>query len=106
LTQNVHYESGLPAPDYITVSLTQPSMSIIALTWGEVTGATVYRLFQSAVALEAPVGPYVLLGEYTETSYQGTATAPYRHYFQVVAANDTQTSPPSDSVYIDIQLVE
>lgn len=104
LTMNIHYVSGLPAPGYITVSLTDPFLSTIALTWGEVSQAS-YKLYKSSVAIGAPAGNYELVGQYAAASYQGTATAPNRHYFNVVAFTDTKTSQPSDSVYIDIQLV-
>jgi len=101
-TLTVLVESGLPAPGYMSLNITNSTTKTIAINWGDVTGATVYRLFHSAVAIGDSAGPYVLFGEYTGTSYLGVVSSPNRHYFYVEAANETETSPPSTEGFLDV----
>lgn len=102
-TLPVIYVSGLPMPDYLSMSVTNPTTKTIGLNWGAVAGATVYKLYHSAVAIDAPAGAYVLFGEYAGTSYSGVFSSPNRHYFYIIAANDTEASLPTPESYVDME---
>jgi len=98
----VNYDPPLQPPDYMSLTVTNPSLRTIAINWGDSVGANAYRLFHSAVALSAPQGEFSLVGEYAGTSYSGSVDAATRNYFYVVAVKGEETSAPSDVGYIDM----
>ena len=98
----VNYDPPLQPPDYMSLTVTNPTLRTIAINWGDSVGANAYRLFHSAVALSAPQGEFSLVGEYSITSYNGTVNAATRNYFYVVAVKGEETSAPSDVSYIDM----
>ena len=98
----VEYDPPLQPPGYMSLTVTNPTLHTIAINWGDSVGANAYRLFHSAVALSAPQGEFTLVGEYANTSYNGTVNAASRNYFYVVAVKGEETSAPSDVGYIDM----
>lgn len=94
---------GLPAPDYISLSVVNATTGVVALNWGEVSGATRYQLFSSEVATGSPApGEYTLVGEYAIASYSGTFNLGFRHWFYAIAGDIENLSLPSDAVYVDL----
>lgn len=98
----VNYNPPLQPPGYMSLTITNPSLRTIAINWGDSVGATSYRLYKSSVALSAPPAEFSLVGEYANTSYNGTVNAATRNYFYVVAVKGEETSAPSDVGYIDM----
>ena len=93
---------GLPAPDYVSIAVTNASTGEVALNWGEVPLSTFYKLYVSSVALGAEAGEYVLVGQYDIASHTGIFALSQRHYFKVIAGNLDDESLASDSVYVEL----
>lgn len=98
----VNYNPPVQPPDYLSLSITNPTLHTIGINWGESFGATSYRLYKSSVPLGSPAGEFLMVGEYGVTSYNGTVAAGLRHYFYVVAVKGTETSIPSEVSYLDM----
>lgn len=98
----VEYDPPLQPPGYLSISVTSSTLHTIAMNWGEVDGATGYRLYHSAVPIGAPATDFVLVGEYAITSYSGTVEAAFRHYYYIVSVKGEETSAPSDVAYVDM----
>ena len=92
----------LPAPDYVSISVTNAGTGEVALNWGEVSQATYYKLYVSSVALGAEAGEYVLVGQYDIASHTGTFALSQKHFFKVIAGNIDEESIASDSVYVEL----
>ena len=97
-----YHEPPLPAPDYVSASITNDLTGEVALNWGEVSEATYYKLYVSSVALGAVAGEYVLVGQYAVASYTGIFALSQRHFFKVIAGNIDEESIASDSVFVEL----
>ena len=93
---------GLPAPDYVSIAVTNAVTGEVALNWGEVPLSTFYKLFVSSVALGAEAGEYVLVGQYDIASHTGIFALSQRHFFKVIAGNIDEESIASDSVFVEL----
>lgn len=98
-----YYYDILPAPADVEISLISSVTGLIKLTFSEVGSASTYKISRSVVPLGSPAGEFVYITELSGTEYVGNTTAGMRNYFQVKAANDTQMSAASTSVYLDIE---
>ena len=93
---------GLPAPDFVSIAVTNAVTGEVALNWGEVPLSTFYKLYVSSVALGAVAGEYVLVGQYAVASYTGIFALSQRHFFKVIAGNIDEESIASDSVFVEL----
>jgi hypothetical protein len=104
-----YVEPVLPAPGYISLTVINASTGAIAINWESVEGALFFRLFSSQVAIgaeEPAAGLYTLVGEYTTASYSGTVSTGYRYWFYVISgSSEEMLSVPSQSIYVDMQLI-
>lgn len=98
----VNYNPPLQSPDYISLSLTNPSLGTVGINWGQSYGATSYRLYRSSVAIGAPAANFTLLGEFTNKSYSDTVPIPSRNYYYVVAVKGSEVSPSTGESSIDV----
>lgn len=98
----VNFNPPLQPPDYISLSITNPTLFRVGINWGEAYGATSYRLYRSEVAIGAPSGEFILLGEFTNKSYSDTVTPSTRNYYYVVAVKGLDVGPPTAEAYIDM----
>ena len=89
----------LPAPQNVTATYTGTAVQV---SWDLVPEAIFYNIYQSVVPVGDPPGEFTYVTVSSSSPYNIAAQAGMRQYVYVIATNDTQTSEPSDTAYVDV----
>jgi len=94
-----------PSPPILTITTPSPTSSLdIALDWTTSTGADNYTLYRHTSAIiSSNLNSATEIKTITGTSTTDTVSGVGRWYYAVVATNETGSSDPSNSPYIDVQ---
>jgi len=98
-------QSSLSKPQNLAASFDPLNPSPVTLTWDLVTDATSYDIYTNVAAIGAPAGDYTLLNNYPTSPALVPPIFDKRNYYKIKAINDTDTSPYSDAVWVDIPVV-
>ncbi len=94
--------SGLSKPQNLAAALDPVTVTPISLTWDLVAEATSYDVYVDIAATGAPSGSFSLLNNFATPPALLPAIFDKRNYFKIKAKNDTDTSPYSDEVFVDV----
>ncbi len=95
-------QSGLSKPQNLAAAFDPLNPSPVTLTWDLVAEATSYDVYTNVAATGAPAGSYSLLNTFPTSPALVPPIFDRRNYYKIKAKNDTDTSPYSDSVWVDI----
>ena len=102
----VLFTEPLPPPASLsanTDNLNAPDI-YVDCTWGAVTGATFYKVFESVVNLGLPAGTYSDIGNFTSLTLRKLGVRNRRYYYKVRACAAGVSSGDSSVVYVDVPL--
>ncbi len=95
-------QSGLSKPQNLAAALDPVTITPISLTWDLVAEATSYDVYVNIAATGAPAGSFSILNNFAAPPALLPAIFEKRNYFKIKAINDTDTSPYSDEVFVDV----
>ena len=95
-------KSSLSKPQNLAVALDPVDIAPLTLSWDLVADATFYDIYVNIAATGAPSGSFSLLNTYATSPALLPPIFEKRNYFKIKAKNDTETSPYSDEVFIDV----
>ncbi len=95
-------QSGLSKPQNLAAALDPVNVAPITLSWDLVADATSYDIYFNIAATGAPAGSFTLLNTFATSPALIPAIFEKRNYFKIKAINDTETSPYSDEVFVDV----
>ncbi len=95
-------QSGLSKPQNLAAALDPVNFTPITLSWDLVAEATSYDIYVDIAATGAPSGSFSLLNNYAGSPALVPAIFEKRNYFKIKARNDTDVSPYSDEVWVDV----
>ncbi len=98
----IEFYPVLPVPQNVSAIAIGPTGTDIQITFDLVPTATFYWLYESAVALGAPVGGYSFKGNHAGSPIIRSVTAGKRYYYKLNAVNSLQQSAASNVVYVDV----
>ncbi len=94
--------SGLSKPQNLAAALDPITIAPVTLTWDLVANATSYDVYVNIAATGAPAGSYSFLNTFPTSPALVPPIFEKRNYFKIKAKNDTETSPYSDDVFLDV----
>ncbi len=95
-------KSSLSKPKNLAAAYDPLDPAVITLTWDLVALATSYDVFVNIAATGAPAGNFTLLNNIVTSPALLPVIFEKRNYFKIKAKNDTDTSPYSDEVWVDV----
>ncbi len=95
-------QSGLSKPQNLATALDPVTVTPITLSWDLVADATSYDVYVNIAATGAPAGSFTILNNFAASPAMLPAIFEKRNYFKIKAKNDTETSPYSDEVFVDV----
>ncbi len=95
-------KSSLSRPQNVAAGIDPLDPSPITLTWDLVALATSYDVYVNITAAGAPAGSYSLLNNFVAPPALIPSIFEMRNYFKIKAKSDTDSSPYSDDVWIDV----
>ncbi len=95
-------KSSLSKPQNLAAAYDPLDPGLITLTWDLVALATSYDIFINIAEIGAPAGSFSLLNYFATSPALLPAIFEKRNYFKIKAKNDSDTSPYSDEVWVDV----
>ncbi len=94
--------TGLSKPQNLAAALDPVTVAPITLSWDLVADATSYDVYLNIAATGAPAGSFTILNNFATSPAMLPPIFEKRNYYKIKAKNDTETSPFSDEVFIDV----
>ena len=95
-------QSSLSKPQNLLAELDPVNIAPITLSWDLVADATSYDVYFNIAATGAPAGSFSLLNNFATSPALLPPIFEKRNYYKIKAKNDTETSPYSDEVFVDV----
>ena len=95
-------KSSLSKPQNLAAALDPVDIAPITLSWDLVAEATSYDVYYDIAETGAPSGNFELLNNFAASPALLPPIFEKRNYFKIKAKNDTETSPYSDEVFLDV----
>jgi len=92
-------------PPIIWELVYNPSTNKVTLQWHSSIGADYHDVYQSVVPIGDPAGAFTMIQSVSGQVYQhDVSTYDVREYYYIVARNATESSGPSEIVFVDVAM--